>query len=52
MVLLDEPTLGLDPTTCEVVFATTKTMKELGATVLMVKQNVRFGLKLADRRQW
>ena len=47
VVLLDEPTLGLDPKTCEVVFATTKTINELGATVLMVEQNVRFGLKLA-----
>jgi branched-chain amino acid transport system ATP-binding protein len=47
VVLLDEPTLGLDPKTCEIVFATTKTINELGATVLMVEQNVRFGLKLA-----
>ena len=47
VVLLDEPTLGLDPKTCEIVFDTTKTINELGATVLMVEQNVRFGLKLA-----
>ena len=47
VVLLDEPTLGLDPKTCQVVFDTTKTMNELGATILMVEQNVRFGLKLA-----
>jgi len=47
VVLLDEPTLGLDPKTCDVVFASTKTMNELGVTVLMVEQNVRFGLKLA-----
>ena len=47
VVLLDEPTLGLDPKTCKVVFDTTKTINELGATILMVEQNVRFGLKLA-----
>ena len=47
VVLLDEPTLGLDPKTCEVVFETTRTINDLGATVLMVEQNVRFGLKLA-----
>jgi branched-chain amino acid transport system ATP-binding protein len=47
VVLLDEPTLGLDPKTCEVVFDTTRTINDLGATVLMVEQNVRFGLKLA-----
>jgi branched-chain amino acid transport system ATP-binding protein len=47
VVLLDEPTLGLDPKTCEVVFESTRTMNDLGVTVLMVEQNVRFGLKLA-----
>jgi branched-chain amino acid transport system ATP-binding protein len=47
VVLLDEPTLGLDPLTCEVVFDSTRTMNQLGVTVLMVEQNVRFGLKLA-----
>jgi branched-chain amino acid transport system ATP-binding protein len=47
VVLLDEPTLGLDPKTCKVVFDTAKTINQLGATILMVEQNVRFGLKLA-----
>ena len=31
------------------VFDSTQMMSELGVTVLMVEQNVRFGLKLADR---
>ena len=49
MVLLDEPTLGLDPKTCTVVFDSTRTMNDLGVTVaLMVEQNVRFGLQLAS----
>jgi ABC-type branched-subunit amino acid transport system ATPase component len=48
VVLLDEPTLGLDPKTCEMVFDSTRTMNDLGVTVLMVEQNVRFGLKLAS----
>jgi branched-chain amino acid transport system ATP-binding protein len=47
LVLLDEPTLGLDPHTCRLVFETTRTINQLGATVLMVEQNVRFGLELA-----
>jgi len=47
LVLLDEPTLGLDPKTCQTVFETTRAIHALGATVLMVEQNVRFGLKLA-----
>jgi ABC-type branched-subunit amino acid transport system ATPase component len=47
VVLLDEPTLGLDPRSSELVFDSTRMMQRLGATVLMVEQNVRFGLKLA-----
>jgi branched-chain amino acid transport system ATP-binding protein len=49
VVLLDEPTLGLDPKTSQVVFDTTRTMNSLGVTILMVEQNVRFGLQLADQ---
>ncbi|MFJ6392870.1 ABC transporter ATP-binding protein [Streptomyces sp. NPDC091972] len=48
VVLLDEPTLGLDPKASELVFDSTRMMQDLGATVLMVEQNVRFGLKLAS----
>jgi ABC-type branched-subunit amino acid transport system ATPase component len=49
MVLLDEPTLGLDPKASALVFESTRMMQQLGVTVLMVEQNVRFGLKLASR---
>jgi branched-chain amino acid transport system ATP-binding protein len=48
VVLLDEPTLGLDPSASAIVFDSTLMMQRLGATVLMVEQNVRFGLKLAN----
>jgi branched-chain amino acid transport system ATP-binding protein len=41
--------LGLDPYASSVVFESTQMMQRLGATVLMVEQNVRFGLKLADQ---
>ncbi|MCU1479394.1 MAG: branched-chain amino acid transporter ATPase [Subtercola sp.] len=48
VVLLDEPTLGLDPLSRGVIYESTRAMNEAGVTVLMVEQNVRFGLSLAD----
>jgi branched-chain amino acid transport system ATP-binding protein len=47
VVLLDEPTLGLDPHTVAVIRESVLAMTAAGATVLMVEQNVRFGLSLA-----
>jgi ABC-type branched-subunit amino acid transport system ATPase component len=48
VVLLDEPTLGLDPAGLEVIRQSVHAMRGTGATILMVEQNVRFGLELAD----
>ena len=48
VVLLDEPTLGLDPRTVALVCGSVTAMAETGVTVLMVEQNVRVGLSLAQ----
>ncbi len=48
LVLLDEPSMGLDPKTLREVFKTITTMKEAGRTILLVEQNARAGLRLAD----
>jgi branched-chain amino acid transport system ATP-binding protein len=47
VVLLDEPTLGLDPASLAIIGDSVRAMMAAGTTVLMVEQNVRFGLSLA-----
>lgn len=47
LVLLDEPSMSLDPKTAKEMFKTVKTMNEAGRTILLVEQNVRSGLSIA-----
>ncbi|MEW6560678.1 MAG: ABC transporter ATP-binding protein [Pseudomonadota bacterium] len=49
LLLLDEPSLGLAPIIVRDIFRTLRQIREQGMTVLLVEQNARMALKLADR---
>jgi branched-chain amino acid transport system ATP-binding protein len=47
LVMLDEPSVGLDPKALKVVAEAIQRMIAAGKTLLVIEQNVRFGLRLA-----
>ena len=49
LVMLDEPSMGLAPLVVKDLFAAIRTVRAEGATVLLVEQNARAALRLADR---
>lgn len=48
LLLLDEPSMGLAPLLVQDIFKTLKTLNEQGLTILLVEQNVRQALQIAD----
>ena len=48
LVVLDEPSMGLDPKTLKSMFATITMMNNAGRTVLLVEQNARRALKMSN----
>lgn len=48
LLLLDEPSLGLAPLIVEEIFRVVTMLKESGSTVLLIEQNARAALRLAD----
>ncbi len=48
LLLLDEPSMGLAPLVVADIFKTIKEISEEGTTILLVEQNVRQALKIAD----
>jgi branched-chain amino acid transport system ATP-binding protein len=48
VMLVDEPTAGLAPSIVEELLVTLRAVNRGGVTILLVEQNVGFGLRLAD----
>jgi branched-chain amino acid transport system ATP-binding protein len=49
LLMLDEPSFGLAPILVENIFQMIKEINESGVTILLIEQNVRAALELADR---
>ncbi len=49
LLMLDEPSMGLSPKNVQVVYDILQELKERGTTILLVEQNARAALRLADR---
>jgi branched-chain amino acid transport system ATP-binding protein len=49
LLMLDEPSLGLAPNVVTEIFRKVSQIRESGTTVLLVEQNVRRALRVADR---
>ena len=49
LLMLDEPSMGLAPIMVDRVYQILRELKEEGTTLLLIEQNARAALKLADR---
>ena len=49
IILMDEPSMGLSPLLVSEIFDIIKVINESGTTVLLVEQNAKKGLSIADR---
>jgi len=49
LLLLDEPSLGLAPLVANGIFQTIRLLRDRGTTILLVEQNAKAALKVADR---
>jgi branched-chain amino acid transport system ATP-binding protein len=49
VLLLDEPSMGLAPILVDSIFDTIGDLHKLGTTILLVEQNARMALQIADR---
>ena len=49
LLLLDEPSMGLAPQLVAKIFAIVREISALGVTILLVEQNARLALEVANR---
>ena len=49
LVMLDEPSLGLSPILVQTIFGVIRDIAARGTTVLLIEQNARQALTIADR---
>ncbi|MBI3762065.1 MAG: ABC transporter ATP-binding protein [Chloroflexi bacterium] len=49
VLLMDEPSMGLAPILVQSIFATLQQLHRAGTTILLVEQNARIALQVADR---
>lgn len=49
LLLLDEPSVGLAPLVVREIMSTMASLKETGVTIVLVEQNTRAALRVADR---
>ncbi len=49
LIMMDEPSMGLAPKMVHQVFRIIKDLKEMGTTILLIEQNARAALSVADR---
>jgi branched-chain amino acid transport system ATP-binding protein len=49
VLLMDEPSMGLAPVLVDSIFSTIEELHASGTTILLVEQNARMALQVADR---
>jgi branched-chain amino acid transport system ATP-binding protein len=49
LIMLDEPSMGLAPLVVKSIFSAVATLRDDGCTILIVEQNSRAVLRIADR---
>jgi branched-chain amino acid transport system ATP-binding protein len=49
VLLMDEPSMGLAPVLVDSIFQTIQDLHSAGTTILLVEQNARMALQVADR---